>query len=189
MHKYTEIALGEKLSTHEEGMAEHEAVYAYVFIHYNILDSTKERATPTLPEGWKFMSERMYTDKSIEFFRRYPVTGSYMGPRESALEAREAVTDAIEKDIESGAIEKYTFHTRAQFEVEYEEWKIKHGNQIENDMFDYFFLLVEPVEPVRGGTGTVKVPTRLPLFDVLMMTHTMACSYGLISLTILARLF
>jgi hypothetical protein len=145
---------------------DNDAVYACVFIHYMPLDITIERSTPKLPDGWTYDGEKLYTDQSIEFFRRYPATGSYMGPRSSALEAREAVTDAAENDIESGAIEKYTFHTRAQFEVEYEEWKIQNGNKIEDDIFDYFF---------RGVTGTVNSPTNVPLLSVVMITHTMVC--------------
>jgi hypothetical protein len=98
-------------------------------------DRSSARKRPQLPDGWYFDGAENAPHADPDAFQeRYPMGEVYMGPKSSYDEALTAVMDALDDDKERGAIDEYTFATRAEYLESVQEWKLKYGNRIDDSL-------------------------------------------------------
>jgi hypothetical protein len=93
-----------------------------------------ERTLADLPDDWYFSGSG--TDISGDqdaFTTRYPKNESYQGPPSTKKQAMDAIHDALEEDVNVGAIVEYTFVGRQAYLLQVGEEKIKKGNKITAD--------------------------------------------------------
>jgi len=114
-----------------------EPVEDEVCIWYHYMPQPKDkpeiaRTMPDLPDDWYYRGTGTPGGESDAFTARYPESECYQGPPSTKKQAMDAIHDALEEDVNVGAIMEYTFVGRRAYLQKVEEEKIKNGNKIES---------------------------------------------------------